>query len=169
MKFTLRHTFATSADVFWRDVFFDHAFLERLYKEALGCLSVSFLEDTGDAPAGRRRRLTFTQPFDAPGPIRKLFGESTTMEERGQLDPETKRWRYTMIPDRMGDKIRVSGETWLAPAGDGAVERVAEIDQSVSIFGIGSLVEKFMASATTESFDKQAAFIRRFLESRKGT
>jgi hypothetical protein len=33
----------------------------------------------------------------------------------------------------------------------------------VNIFGVGSLVERFMVSATTESYTKQADFIRAFL------
>jgi hypothetical protein len=163
MKSTLRHTFDIGADAFWKDIFFSHAFLERMYKEALGCVSVAFLEDSGDVPAGRTRRFTFAQKLDAPAPIRKLFGEHTTMEERGRFDPQTKRWRFAMIPDRMADKVRISGETWLEPVGEGRVERIDELEFAVTIFGIGSLVEKFMASATTESFAKQVAFTREFI------
>lgn len=168
MKSVLRNPLEINADAFWRDVFFNHEFIERMYKEALGCESVAFLEDSGDAPSGRTRRLTFTQKLDAPGPVRKLFGETTTMEERGQFDPQSKRWRFTMIPDRMADKVRVSGETWIEPAGDGKVERVDALEFSVSIFGVGGLVEKFMASATAESFAKQVAFTRAFILARKG-
>jgi hypothetical protein len=166
MKSTLRHTFDIGADAFWRDVFFDHEFLERMYKEALGCVSVAFLEDSGDTPQGRTRRLTFAQPLDAPGPIRKIFGATTTMEERGRFDPKAQRWQFTMIPDRMPDKVRVAGETWIVPAGDGKIERVDAIDLSVDIFGVGSLVEKFMASATAESLEKQARFTREYIASR---
>lgn len=165
MKSTFRNTYDIGADAFWRDVFFDHAYLESMYK-ALGCVSVAFLEDSGDAAPARTRRLTFTQPIDAPGPIRKLFGETTTMEERGRFDPNAGRWQFTMIPDRMPDKVRISGETWIEPVGDGKVERVDAMDLSVSIFGVGSLVEKFMASATAESLAKQAAFTREYLRSR---
>jgi hypothetical protein len=167
MKTTLRHTFDLGADAFWQDVFFDHAFLERMYKEALGCVAVTFLEDSGDRPEGRTRRFTFSQRLDAPAPIRKLFGESTTMEERGHFDPQKKRWCFTMIPDRMADKVRISGETWIEPAGEGKVERVDELEYTVSIFGIGSLAEKFMASATAESFAKQVAYTREYFRNRK--
>jgi hypothetical protein len=166
MKSTLRHTFDIGADAFWRDVFFDHEFLERMYKEALHCVSVAFLEDSGDAPAGRTRRLTFTQRLAAPAPVRKLFGETITMEERGRFDPGARRWRSSMIPERMADKVRVEGETWLEPAGDGKVERIDAIEMSVSIFGVGSLVEKFMATATAESLAAQAAFTREYIRSK---
>ena len=168
MKQTIRHPFDIGESAFWEEIFFDHAFVERMYKEALGCSSVAFLEDTGNLASGRTRRLAFTQQLDAPGPIRKLFGETTTMEERGHFDPATKRWRFTMVPDRMADKIRISGETWVEPTGDGRVDRVMSLEYAVSIFGIGGLVEKFMASATEESFEKQVRFIRAHLGRRKG-
>jgi hypothetical protein len=167
MKQTIRHAFDIGEGAFWKEIFFDHALVERMYKEALGCTSVAFLEDTGDTTSGRTRRLAFTQKLDAPAPIRKLFGETTTMEERGQFDPATHRWRFTMVPDRMADKLRIAGETWLEPAGDGRVERVMSIEYTVSIFGIGGLVEKFMASATEESFEKQVQFTREHLRRRK--
>ncbi|HEY2510082.1 MAG TPA: DUF2505 family protein [Polyangiaceae bacterium] len=166
MNQTIRHSFDVGESAFWKDVFFDHGFVERMYKEALGCISVTFLEDTGDASEARTRRLSFTQKFDAPGPIRKLFGDTTTMEERGRFDPRTKRWRFTMVPDRMADKIKIAGETWVEPKGDSKIERVMSLEYGVSIFGIGGLVEKFMASATEDSFEKQARFTREYLQKR---
>jgi hypothetical protein len=164
MKTTIVDSFNISADTFWREVFFSRDFLERMYKEALDCESVQFLEESGDTAKERTRRLAFRQRIDAPGPIRKLFGDTTTMEERGRFDPNTKRWRFEMIPDRMADKIRITGETWLEPAGEGKVERVCALDYSVSIFGIGALVEKFMASATAESYAKQTKFTQEFIK-----
>jgi hypothetical protein len=160
MKQTIRHVFEIDEDAFWAHVFFDESFLTRMYKEALGSISIVIHEDSGDTPAGRTRRLAFTQPFDAPGPIRKLFGETTTMEERGRFDPRTRRWTFEMIPDRMADKIAITGEVWLEPQGAGKIARVVSIEYAVNIFGLGGVLEKFMASATADSFEKQAQFTR---------
>jgi hypothetical protein len=163
MKSIIRDTFHVRAETFWRDVFFNAEYQERLYKEALACDSVELKENTVDEGNRRARRLVFTQRLDAPAAIRKLFGETTTMEERGRFDPQSNRWRFEMIPDRMPDKIRITGETWVEPLADGNVERVCAVDFSVNLFGVGSLVEKFMASATAESYAKQAAFTRAFI------
>ena len=169
MKSTIRDTFDVRAETFWQDVFFNPEFQARLYKEGLACDSVELKENTLDAANRRTRRLLFTQRLDAPAAVRKLFGETTTMEERGNFDPQTKRWRFEMVPDRMPDKVRITGETWVEPVGDGKVERICAVDLSVSIFGIGSLVEKFMLSATMESYVKQAAFTRAFIAEKKLT
>jgi hypothetical protein len=168
MKQTIRHTFETDDQAFWRDVFFDQPFVERMYKQALGCTSVVFHEDTGDAASGRTRRLAFTQQVDAPAAIRKIFGETTTMEERGRFDAQTKRWSFSMIPDRMADKIRITGETWVEASGAGKIERIMSIEYAVSIFGLGGVLEKFMASETEKSFEKQAQFTREYLRQKKG-
>jgi hypothetical protein len=169
MKSVIRDTFNVRAETFWQDVFFNPEYQERLYLEGLACDSVELKENTKDEMNRRARRLVFRQKIDAPAPIRKLFGEETTMEERGQFDPQTKRWRFEMIPDRMPDKVRITGETWVEPAGADKVERICSVDFSVSIFGIGSLVEKFMASATADSYVKQAAFTRAFISEKKLT
>jgi hypothetical protein len=82
---TLRHRFAIGNDAFWRDVFFHRPFVERLYREALGATSFEILSETGDLTSGLSRRLRFTQTVDAPAAVRKLFGESTTMQEEGRF------------------------------------------------------------------------------------
>ena len=35
MKFTIRHPYAIEPEAFWREVFFDHAYNEKLYREGL--------------------------------------------------------------------------------------------------------------------------------------
>jgi hypothetical protein len=163
MQSTIRDTFDIGADAFWRDVFFRRAFVERMYKEALACESIEILAEQGDVATGLTRRLRFTQKIDAPGPVRKLFGETTTMEEDGKFDAPSGRFSYRMVPDKMADKITISGTTWLEPAGDHKVVRVSELDFGVRIFGVGTLVEKFMAKQTVESMERQARFTRAYI------
>ena len=167
MKTVIRDSFEIAEATFWDAIFFNPEFQRRVYIEALGCESVTVGDVQNDADGKRTRSLSFTQKLDAPGAVRKLFGETTTMEERGTFDPVAKRWRFAMIPDRMPDKIRISGETWFVTTGPGQIERVCELDLSVSIFGVGSLVEKFMASATVESLAKQTRFIRAYIAEKK--
>lgn len=160
-----RDVFIIGKDAFWRDVFFSHRFVERMYKEALECTSVEILAESGDLSTGLARRLKFVQKVDMPAAIRKIFGETTTMEEDGRFDAATGRWRYRMIPDKMAEKIAIQGETWVeAVAGEeGKIARVVEVEFAVSMFGVGGLVEKFMASQTAASWERQARFIERYI------
>jgi hypothetical protein len=163
MKTTIRDTFETSPAAFWDAVFFDREFQTRMYREALGCPYVEILEQSQEPSGARTRRLVFQQRLQAPATIQKLFGDAMRMEERGKFDPQRQRWQFQMVPDQAADRIRISGETWLEPADQGRVTRVCELDLGVNIFGVGSLVERFMVSATTENYAKQADFIRAFL------
>jgi len=169
MKTVIRDSFDVAPDTYWDAIFFNPEFQKRMYIEALASDSVD-VSELKAAPSGERtRQLVFTQKLDAPSAIRKLVGETTTMEERGTFDPVTKRWRFAMIPDRMADKIQIRGEMWVEPAAGGAIERVCSLDLSVSIFGIGSMVEKFMSSATVESYAKQTRFTREFIAEKRLT
>jgi hypothetical protein len=162
-KITVRDAFDVDADWYWRELFFSRPFMERMYKEALGARSVEFLSEDGDLAKGVARRLRFTIPSDAPGPVKKLFGESNVMEEDGRYDPATQRWSFRMKPDSMADKVEISGETRIEVKGPGRVERVCELNVAVKIFAIGGLVEQYIASSTEASWAKQTAFTRRYL------
>lgn len=165
MRTTIRDTFDIDASAFWRECFFNRTFLERMYKEALACESIDVLSETGDLSTGITRRLRFTQKVDAPAPVRKLFGETTTMEEEGTFDAASGRWRYRMIPGKMADKLSIEGTTWLEPGDGRSVSRVSEVDFAVRIFGVGGLVEKYIAKQTAESMERQTRFTRAYIAS----
>ena len=163
MKTFIRDTFDVSADAFWQRIFFDSDFQLRMYREALGCPHVAILDASGEGLGPRTRRLEFRQPLSAPPAVQKLFGNAMRMEERGRFDPQTQRWHFQMVPDQMPDRIRITGETWLEPAGPGQIQRVCALDFGVTVFGVGGLIERFMVSATAENYAKQARFIRVFI------
>jgi hypothetical protein len=168
-RIAVRDEFEIDAPRYWRDVFFSQKFQERMYREALSCEKVEFLEEKGSLETGMSRRLRFAQRMDAPAPVRKIFGETTTMEETGTYDPATGRWKFRMIPDRMADKLDITGETWVEPAGPGKIFRHVALDVGVRIFAVGGLVESFIASTTEERFATQAAFTRKYVSELKAS
>lgn len=167
MQLTLRDRFDVGADAFWRDVFFDAPFLERLYREALGADGFEILSQTGDLASGLSRRLRFSQRVDAAAAVRKIFGETASMEEEGRFDPAARTWTFQLVPGTMPDKVTIRGKTWLEPDGAGAVTRVTELSFTVSIFAVGGLVEKYIAGQTKETVEKQTRFIREYLAARR--
>lgn len=165
MRTVIRDTFPVTAKVYWDQVFFDRDFQLRMYREALGCPHVEILAATGEGAwdGPRTRRLVFQQPLQAPAAVQKLFGAAMRMEERGQFDPASQRWTFQMITEQMPERIQIRGQTWLAPVGESAVERVCELDFAVSIFGVGAVVERFMVAASAENYAKQTRFVRGYL------
>ena len=78
MKFTLRHPYSIEPEAFWRDVFFDPAYNEALYRKALQFEAFKVIEET-QGPDGRRaRKMSVTPKIDAPGPIKSLLGDSVS-------------------------------------------------------------------------------------------
>ena len=109
-----------------------------------------------------RRRLRFGKPLDAPLPIRKVVGENITLEEISQFDPREKCWSFQMIPAVIGDRIEIRGVVRLDETAAG-VEQLSKNSVSCKMFGIGSIIEHFVAKSTVEGNTDKAAFTRRYI------
>lgn len=156
MKLTLRHDLPCTPDEFW-DAFFDPEVNDAMYRDALGCTDVTIEEQTGDRETGLHRVLRSTQPLDAPGPVKKLMGDTATTTETGDFADGT--WRFTMRPDTMGDKIQISGTITAEPT-DAGCTRVFEMEAKVKILAIGKVFEATIDKQTREAQDATAEFLR---------
>jgi len=162
MLFTIRNTFHTRPESYWNHIFFDPEYNNRLY-EALGFTSFEVLELTGE-PGGPRTRKMRTEPAaEAPAVVRKLIGDSLTYSESGSFDPESAIWVYEIKTNKLSDKVHIGGRLWVEPV-EGGIERVAEVDVSVKVFGVGGAVERFIEKTTRDSYVKTAVFTNSFIE-----
>jgi len=157
-----RETFPVDAETYWQKLCLNLDYQERLYREALGCTRMEVLELKGSYETGQTRRLRFEKPLDAPGPIRKLFGETVTLEEISSFDPKLGQWTFRMLPPLLGDKLDMRGVVSLEKAARG-VEHVATHNVTCNVFGIGGLLERFIASQAVEGSADKARFTRRYI------
>jgi hypothetical protein len=163
VKFTVRHVFNTDVDTYWNQIFFNPEYNERLYKQALGFKDFQILELTGE-PGQRRTRKMRTEPkAEAPAVVKKLIGDSLSYTETGSLDPATKIWTYAIQTSKLSDKVHIGGRLWAESRGDKKLERIAEIEIEVKIFGVGGVVEKFIESTTRESYENATRFTNQFI------
>lgn len=167
MKFTLRHPYNVGPETFWRDVFFDPAYNEALYREALQFEACEVLEETTPADGRRTRKMAVTPKLDAPGPIKKVIGDSISYVEEGRLDLAKPSWIVRVLPSKLADKAKITSEMWLERTGAGQSDRVAEFDIEVKIFAVGGLFEKFLEKTMRESYAKATEFTNKWL-SEKG-
>ena len=162
-RFVCKNVFNTDVDTFWNKVFFDDAYNRGLYLEGLGFTSYTPLELT-DLGEGKMRRRFRTEPkSDAPAVVKKLVGDSFAYEETGTLDPKTRIWTYPVGLSTMADKVKIGGKYWLEKKGDKQLERVCEVEITVSIFGVGGVVESFIEGTTRDSYVKATAFTNKYL------
>lgn len=163
MKFTLRHQYHVGPDTFWREVFFDPAFNERLYREALQFESVKILEENVEADGRRTRRMAVTPRLDLPAPIKKVLGDSVSYVEEGRYDLARPSWIVRVIPSKLADKANVTSEMWLERTGPGQSDRVAEFNIDVNMFMIGGLFEKTLEKTMRDSYQKATDFTNAWL------
>lgn len=164
--FTVRHTFDVDVDTFWREVFFNNDFNRTLYLEHLGFSSYEVIEEKKEPDGTVTRKVRQTPKTEAPAVVKKLIGNEVSYVEEGRFDPAKKRWAYTIAPSKLADKIKIGGEFWAEPKGEGKIERICTVDLEVKIFGVGKAVEAFIEKQTKDSYDKAAAYTRKFISER---
>ncbi|MDB4991234.1 MAG: hypothetical protein JWN04_6412 [Myxococcaceae bacterium] len=161
-----RQQFAVSIETYWRELCLNLDYQERLYCEALGCARMEIVELTGDYEKGMKRRLRFTKPIDAPAAITKLFGTHVTIEEHSEFDAREQCWSYRMVPSMMADRVDIRGRVHIVQ-GDGTIEQRSLNTVSCKMFGLGSIIEHFVAKSTEQGNADKAAFTRRYIEEKK--
>jgi hypothetical protein len=62
-----------------------------------------------------------------------------------------------------GDKIKTRVTMWIEPKGDKVIDRVVEVDNTVKIFGVGSVLEAFIEKQTRANYDAAAEFTQRWI------
>jgi hypothetical protein len=161
-----RQHFDVTLDTYWKELCLSLTYQERLYAEALGCNAMQVLLNEGDLETGVKRRLRFTKPIDAPAAITKLFGSFVTIEEHSSFDPREQVWNYRMVPSLFADRIDIRGRTRAVPSGSG-VEQHSHNTVSAKLFGLGAIIEHFVARSTEEGHADKAAFTRRYIDEKK--
>lgn len=163
MKFTVRETIDCDPASFWA-LFATDDYVHATAAASESTAGVSAQD--GAPPDAFSRTVRLTSPVDAPGPVRKLVGDTQTVTDSGQYDPAAGTWTYTITPDTLSDKIRISGVIRLEDVGDGTVVKVNDLDVTVKIFGLGGLFEKSIEGQTRKSEKTIAETMNRLLEER---
>jgi hypothetical protein len=145
-------------DTFWK-VFLDKEYNRAFYLEELGFPRLEILEQTETT-----RRLRAVPKMDMPGPVKKILGDSFGYEEVGSLDRQKNEWRWKMVPNTMPDKLKTDGVVRVEPAGEGKCRRVDEVNIEAKIFGIGGLIESSAEKEIKAAWDKEAAFMNRWIK-----
>mgnify|MGYP002652667698 CR=1 FL=1 len=154
MKFTVRTRINCSVERFWELYASDAN--TRTGALASGAVAVDIVERNGEFPQAFSRTIRMEHPVDAPGPVRKLLGETQTITDAGVYDPDARTWSYSVTPATLASKISIAGVIRAADNGDGTVDKVNELDVSVKIFGVGALVEKSIEAQTRKSEEAYA-------------
>jgi hypothetical protein len=164
MKLTLDYEWDGPAQAFWT-LYFDPEFVIRLHLEGLGSTSAEVISQEGDLTTGITRTLRYGQKPNAPGPVRKIFGDEIITTEVSTFNPSSSTTTFTLTPGTMADKTHIDGAIALAQEGDHIAEKFS-LEARVKIFGAGPIVERFIEHQAREIQAKSVAFMREELEKR---
>jgi hypothetical protein len=158
------HTYNVSEDTYWDKLFFDDEYNRRLYLEALKFYDwkVEKQEDKGSEVL--RSIDVAPQLGDLPAPIQKVLGDNIRYKEAGVFDKATRRYRITITPSRLADKVKVNGVLYTEPDGERKCRRVFEATVEVKVFGLGGMMEKRFVSDLEKSYGVGAKFTNRYAE-----
>jgi hypothetical protein len=162
VKLSLDYTLDCTPEAFWK-LYFDQQFVVRLHLEGLGSTSAEVVSQEGDLTSGITRTLRYGQRPNAPGPVRKIFGDEIVTTEVSTFDPSSSTATFTLTPGTMADKTRIHGAIALASDGRRTTEKFS-LEAQVKIFGVGPIVERFIEHQAREIQGKSVAFMRPLLD-----
>jgi hypothetical protein len=163
VKLSLAYDWECAPETFWA-LYYDPEFLLRLHREALGSTSTELVSQEGDLASGLVRTFRYGQRPNAPGPVRKIFGDEVVTTEVSRFDPGSSTTTFTMTPGTMPDKTQIEGSIVLGTEGSRTVETFT-LEARVKIFGAGPIVERFIEHQAREMQEKAVQFMRHELRS----
>jgi hypothetical protein len=158
------HIFNATEDTYWGKIFFAEEYNRRLHLEALRFLEWREVrvEDKGDYV--ERTVEVVPRVGELPGPIKKLIGDRIGYVERGIYDKRARRYRITVTPSRLADKLTITGELFTEPAPEGRCRRIYLGRVEARIFGVGGLLEKLIVSDLEKSLETSARFTNQYIK-----
>jgi hypothetical protein len=163
VRYTIKHTIETDVDSFWGKLFFDEEFNRTLFLEFLGFTHYKILEDRTEPNGERHRKIDCTPKIEMPAPMRKIFGDSVGYVEVGRFDPNARKYSVQGLPKVGGEKVKTTSEIWAEPLGEKRCERIVTIDNTVKVFGLGTLIEGFIEQQTRDLYARAADFTNRWI------
>jgi hypothetical protein len=162
VRYTIRHTFDTDADTFWK-VFFDPEYNRALFQDHLKFKVYRVIELDRREDGTIVRRVECAPPVEVPAVAKKIFGDATAYVEEGRFDPKTQRFVVTVVPKVGADRIQTRAEMRVEARGEKRIERIQDIDNAVKVFGVGRVIEGLIEAETRKTYDASAAFTSHWL------
>jgi hypothetical protein len=147
---------------------FQRLFLGEAYNKALfeGHLHFPTWKVSSERTDGSRTYRTIeVEPYvpDLPVVIRKVVGDNLRYREEAYFDADTGKYYIRVVPNRLADKIFVSGVQRVEEVTPTSCRRIFEADVEVKIFGVGNLIEKKIINDLLKSYDVGAKFTEKYL------
>jgi Protein of unknown function (DUF2505) len=123
----------------------------------------TLLEHVKEPDGKERKRIRIVPNVSLPAAVQKLFPNGQfSYDEVTVLDPQARTATYA-IETPIGDKIQVTGHAKYLEEG-GGVRLLFEGEANVKIFGVGSLVERYLVSEVTARYALVQGLLQGFID-----
>jgi hypothetical protein len=165
MRAVYEHGIECSPSAFW-EAFLSPEFSRKYWLEKTGASAYESLLDETSASGDRKRAFkVILGRVDLPAPLAKLFGASLGFVEEGTFDKSRTEYTYRHTYSVLTERIHVGGAISLRPGADGrSVTRIAALDFTVKLLGVGGLAERAADSNFKWGFEAEAAFAADWLK-----
>lgn len=163
MNKTIKHRFAVSKKNFWEKVYFNGDYTQGLFLEGMNCESFEVLSESGSLDTKLERKIKSTPRVDMPKALKKVLGDAISYTESGLYDSSTGRYCFEVKTSALPDKIKISGIYWVEEVGENEVERICELTFEVKVFGVGKMIEQFIAKQYVDNQEKAANFTKAWI------
>jgi hypothetical protein len=163
VRYTIKHTIDTDVDSFWSRLFFDEEFNSSLFRGFLEFSRYEVLEQRTAADGSVHRRVDCTPKVELPAAVSKLLGSNVGYVEVGRFDPKQRKYFVEAVPHTAAERIKMTSELWVEPAGDKRCERIVNVDNTVKVFGVGGFIESYVEQQTRELYKFAAEFANRWI------
>jgi len=99
--------------------------------------------------------LKYNMDVPMPGPVKKALGGANSFVVDLILDTKNNTGTMEITPTKMAGKIKAGGRIFFEQKGDKHIQSVVG-DVTVKIFGVGKLVEKYIADNFERSFGEES-------------
>ncbi len=160
----IEHVYECSEETFWNKLFLDEEYNQRMFSEALKFPVWKVLKSEERENEVVREIDVVPRLGDLPTALKKVVGENVGYREQGVWDKTARRYRLSITPNKLGDKLAIKGELFTEPAGPGKCRRVYKGSVEAKIFGVGSMLEKRILADLEKSYEVGARFTNQFLK-----
>ena len=164
MEFEIEHELPGPARTAW-ELIFSHEFEEELDRQLNKAVREPLSEEMVDGVLVRVIRVEMNEQL--PGVLARILGERQLgyiLEER--LQPDSLLMEWSVIPDKLADRIRASGDYRLVDS-SGGCRRIVRGKVEADLPLVGTRFEKLIASELQASYDRGAELVKSWIDGRR--
>lgn len=155
-RILIDHIYHCPVETFW-DKLWD--FDTRKEREKKGCGALSFTVSESRWEGDTYHQVAaMEEVVDAPAAVRKIFGETQTIEETVRWEKGSDTVQIHYRPSLMSDKVSMQGTLTCTPAHGGHCRVVMDVEITAKIFVVGSIVEGIISKALPKRQAKDVAY-----------